>query len=165
MRLLHAIMNGLVEAWVWAYAYGANGRVIGTTPTGRTQYHLYPAQRGLPYPLPDDTATGYTHANMMDRRRYWRPWSNWERNLDRDGRLTPLCGRLRSNSQLPRLAQASPIEIDPFNHPVCPSCLRQAQTHGITPEYISHLQQRDPWTTRRANFPGSFQDPDPVSGQ
>ena len=163
MRLLHTVVSGIAEAWVWAYAYGANGRHIGAGPRGNLQYHLYPAQRSTPPPLPTDDMTGYSRRTAEQRRQYWSPWTNWASPLDIEGRLTPLCGRLRSASRAPRISQAGAPYDNGEIHSRCPDCLLRATERNITPTYIRRLADQDPWQIQRRE-PNGYLLPDPVTG-
>lgn len=153
MKTLHDIRVAALEALIWAYAYGGNGRPIG----GNTAAHLYRIERGTP-PEPYDPDFDPTRAYTFEQgrrhnaRRYWHPWG--QPFNDRERILNPACGRLRSTSRWPRIQYAS----NRWGLPVrCPDC--RAIAEGT---YIQVLQTEDPWGT--LGRLDRITQPDPISG-
>lgn len=146
MKNLHAIVGGRMEAMIWAYVSGGNGRDIGAI-NGRTTAHAFRAQRGTP---PQMAPT-----NRYSSRPYWTPFQFPDYNMSAEQILTPACGRLRSSARYPRISTAYE---GGWNTNFCPVCLR------IAPDTRYHraVMMADPWIAiPQANRSTTL---DPVSG-
>lgn len=165
MRLLHAITTGLTDAWIWAYVYGANGRMIGNDrgDTWERRYHLFPIHRATPPPMPPNDASDYQRERHFDRRRYWNPWNRFADNMDTEARLTPICGRLSSRSRSPRISPAGEPYDGTFPN-ACLDCQRIAEIRHINTTFVSRLVTQDPWMLQRRNSTFGWHMPDPVTG-
>jgi hypothetical protein len=146
MQQLHAIIIGAIEAWVWGTITGGNGQQIGRFA------HLHKVGRGTP---PEMQTQEELRNNPWRRnhRRYWYPWQLAPANP-----LTPLCGRLKSQSRFPRYNASS----DHWRVNECPDCRRLADNAGVTPGFADALRREDPWS--QITVEQRQVTPDPVSG-
>lgn len=145
MRNLHGITVGAVERHIWGFISGGNGRALGIV-NGVRVAHSYLVQRGQPPPM-----DGTFHRSA---RRYWHPFNRMPE--EREAVLTPLCGRIRSQSRYPYL---SPTGNYTWSTPrLCTDCQRLAPDTG----FLDTVRRADPWyqidaTQRETTV-------DPVSG-
>ena len=158
MRNLHAIIIAGAEAYIWGYAYGRNGRPLGAGTgnqgiwRGGVVSHAYRIRRGHPRPSLEDIAAN--PGIWRDSRAYWHPWT--ANDLTAEERLTPVCGRIRSQSRDPRFNTSEQTNWNPINR--CPECERLMPTTTT----VRQLREADPWhmLSRHERIGG----PDPVSG-
>lgn len=141
---LHNIRIATLQRYVWGYAYGANGRALGTTRahwTHGTINHAYLVSRGEPPPIrPQEELRGL---RMHENRTYWMPWSVWTERT-RDWMITPLCGRIRTTSQRPSWTHFNGRWGGIPERDQCPDC-RALVGEEIT--YLDTLQREDRWYT------------------
>lgn len=152
MKGLHSIVIKTLEALVWGYLYGGNGRQIGNVA------HLWRLERGTPPPLDPNWNIGEfgrwnapNHGDMWNRA-YWGPWSN-AAGRTRQELITPMCGPIRTQSRFPRLNWATAR----WNPRLCQDC--RAISEGA---YFDILRGADPWLTMTRDE--RLRRPDPVSG-
>jgi hypothetical protein len=127
MRNLHDISLSALNAYIWYYVFGGNGRSIGSV-NGVRVAHSYLTERGTPPPIGDRFAS----------RRYWHIFQRGPEN--REDVLRPACGRLRSQSRYPYASQAN---SNSWSTPrLCPNCL------DVRPDtmFAHDLRANDPWT-------------------
>jgi hypothetical protein len=146
VRLLHAIANVGTTATIWAYVMGGNGQPLGRT---LTLAHLYPVTRT---PVP-------ARSQLNLARRYYSPWGDMVSRMTTEQRLTPLCGRIRTQARYPRFNT-----ISEYNNWTthCPTCERTT-----TGTYLNVLNTNDPWNIMRNQqyeVPNWWEAPDPVTG-
>jgi hypothetical protein len=135
-----------MQAWVWTSIYGGNGNPIGKI-NGRETQHLMLIERGTPPPIvplpPEQQHDPWTRQNHNYRRRAWYPWGREFAAQTLEAMLTPLCGKLKTQSRQPYLATAN---NGGYRNHECPNCIAMAAQAGVTPQYNNLLMQEDPWS-------------------
>jgi hypothetical protein len=143
MRMLHDIEPGNISAYIWATIIGANGRTLGGQGN---MAHVFRVERTRP---------------GRRERRYWSPWSGVANNLTTEERLTPLCGRIRTRSQYPRLSTIFQTSTWITR---CAACQTETNRRGIDATYLDQVSAHDPWQALRRTTPEFWTHPDPVTG-
>lgn len=139
---LHEVRMPDIQAVVWMYPVGGNGRLL--TPITEHSWnaigHAYTLTRSNP---PDDDWS----------RQWWIPWSSgWTNPNYGADPLQPLCGRINSRARKAGL-RAFGEGMMPDRQ--CPDC-RERAPHAT---YIGVLNRTDPWTPIPANERRVTRDP------
>ena len=124
MILLHALKSPTRTALVWFKIEGANGRVLGPGATWFSRHAFRLTRKMDPPPIGDG------------QRAYWDPW-RIQGFMTREDVLTPICGRINSKSQWPRLRETWADYRDG-----CRDCIKVADQKIV---FMGDLRQTDIW--------------------